>query len=327
MHLVASHRRTLRHPLCRRLFLYGIMAGALTLAAASAQAQTCTVSMTSVAFGTVNVLPGTPVDTTATVTINCSGGTGNGGQRICVSIGCGAACDSTSRKMPSGSNSARYDLYSDSGRTTLWGSWHTGYDTAGVQLDVGKNSTTNVTVYARFLASQQTDAAAAYTSAFSGDPFISYVNKSGSVPACPTGTLTATGSASVTGTVSSNCTVSATNISFGSQGILSGNKDAQGSLTIQCTSALPYAVSLDGGLSGAIDPTQRKMSLSGANVVYGLYRDSARTQPWGSTSGVNTASGTGTGLTQTMNVYGRVAAQTTPRSGTYTDSVVATITY
>jgi len=308
------------------MFIYGVAAGALSLAAVGAQAQTCTVSMTSVAFGTVNVLPGTAVDTTATVTITCSAGTG-GGQRVCISIGCGTSCDATSRKMTSGGNSARYDLYADTGRTTLWGSWHTGYDTTGVQLDVGKNSTTNVTVYARFLASQQTDAGGAYTSTFSGDPFISYVNKNGSTPACPTGTLTATGSASVTATVSSNCTVSATNISFGSQGILKSNTDAQGTLTIQCTSALPYSVSLDGGLSGATDPTQRKMSLSGAKVVYGLYRDSSRAQPWGSTTGVNTASGTGSGLTQAMNVYGRVAAQTTPKSGTYTDTVIATVTY
>ena len=34
------------------------------------------------------------------------------------------------------SNTARYDLYSNSSRTTLWGSWETGYDTAGMQLDV-----------------------------------------------------------------------------------------------------------------------------------------------------------------------------------------------
>ena len=57
------------------------------LGAAQLHAQTCTVSMTNVAFGTVNVLPGTAVDTTATVTVTCSGGSGN--QRVCVSIGCG----------------------------------------------------------------------------------------------------------------------------------------------------------------------------------------------------------------------------------------------
>src|SRR5947209_3021368 len=95
------------------------------LVAAQANAQVCFVSMTNVAFGTVNVLPGTAVDTTATV--SCFGGAS--AVVACVSIGCGSACDATSRQMAGPSaNTARYDLYSDSARTTRWGSWQTGYD-------------------------------------------------------------------------------------------------------------------------------------------------------------------------------------------------------
>jgi len=244
------------------------------LAATQADAQSCSVSMTNVAFGTVNVLPGTAVDTTATVTVSCSGG----GQsvRACINIGCGSACDSTSRQMTGPSSAtARYDLYSDSGRTTKWGSWQTGYDTAGVQVTVPKNGSTNSTVYARFLASQQTDVAGSYTATLSAQPFVTYV-PSGGASNCPTGSSNTSTSASVTATVSNNCTVGATAISFGSQGILSSNKDAQGTLSIQCTSGLPYTVSLDGGLSGATNPTQRKMTFTTSNVIYGLYRDSAR---------------------------------------------------
>jgi spore coat protein U-like protein len=288
-------------------------------------AQACTVSMTTVAFGTVNVLPGTAVNTTATITVTCSGGSGS--QRVCVSIGCGSACDSTSRQMsgPSG-GTARYDLYSNSARTTLWGSWQSGYDTAGVQMSVSHNSSATHTVWAQFLASQQTDQDGSYTATLSAQPFITYVNASGA-PACPTGTLTASGSASVTATVSSNCTIGSTAVAFGSQGVLTHNIDAQGTLSIQCTSTLPYVISLNGGTSGATNPTQRKMTSGANNVIYGLYQDSARSLPWGSTSGVNTLSGTGTGLTQTLNVYGRVAPQTTPKPATYTDTIIATITY
>jgi spore coat protein U domain-containing protein, fimbrial subunit CupE1/2/3/6 len=311
--------------LARRILGGGLGLYAL-LIVSQAGAQTCTVSMTNVAFGTINVLAGTAVDTTATVTVTCSGGTGSG-QRVCVSIGCGSACDSTSRQMsgPS-STTARYDLYSNSARTTLWGSWQTGYDTAGVQMNVNRNSSANQTVYARFLASQQTALAGSYTATFSAQPFITYAN-AGGAGNCPTGSLTASGSASVTATVSSNCTIGATAISFGSQGILSSNNDAQGTVSIQCSSTLPYAVSLDGGTSGATNPAQRKMSFSTSTVTYGLYRDSARSQGWGSTTGVNTVSGTGTGLTQTLTVYGRVAPQTTPKPGTYSDTIVATVTY
>ena len=292
------------------------------LGATRADAQSCTVSMTNVAFGTVNVLPGSAVDTTSTVTVSCGGGGST--VRACVNITCGSACDSTSRQMnePS-SHTARYDLYADSARTTLWGSWQTGYDTAGVQVSVPQNGTVNQTVYARFLPSQPTDLAGSYTSTVSAS--ITYV-KQGTTN-CPVGTLTSTKSATVTATVSSNCTIAATGISFGNQGILSSNKDAQGTINVQCTQALPYVVSLDGGLSGATNPAQRRMTFSSASVVYGLYQDSARSLPWGSTSGVNTVSGTGTGLTQSLNVYGRVAPQTTPKPGAYTDTIVATITY
>ena len=83
-------------------------------------AQTCTVSVGNIAFSNVNTLTGAAVDTTATMTITCSGGTGSG-QRVCISVGAGSANDATSRQMsgPSG-NRARYDLYSDSARTSTY---------------------------------------------------------------------------------------------------------------------------------------------------------------------------------------------------------------
>jgi spore coat protein U-like protein len=69
------------------------------------------------------------------------------------------------------------------------------------------------------------------------------------------------------------------------------------------------------------------MSQASQNITYGLYRDSARAQPWGDSAGTNTAAGTGSGLAQTVTVYGRVPAQTTPSPGTYSDTVVVTISY
>ena len=281
--------------------------------------------MGSMAFGNVNTLIGSAVNTTATMTITCSGGSASG-QRICISIGAGSASDATSRRMTGpGGNTARYDLYSNAARTTLWGSWETGFDTAGVQLDVARGSTTNVTVYGRFFAAQQTVPAGSYAATFAANPFIRYANRGSA--SCPTGGLTASTSFSATATVMSACNVGATSVNFGSQGLLASNKDAQGTLSIQCSPSLPYTVSLNGGNSGATDPTQRRMSFSSANLTYGLYRDAARTLPWGSTVGTNTTSATGTGVTQAQTVYGRAAPQTTPAPGTYTDSVVVTVGY
>lgn len=300
----------------------------LLLGDAGAMAQTCTVSMTAVAFGTVNVLSGAAVDTTSSMTVSCTSG-GALGIRLCISIGAGSAGDATSRQLTGSTGSSpRYDLYSDSGRTTKWGSWQTGYDTAGVQLDVGSgNTTTPVTVYARFLGSQQTVAAGSYSSTFTSNPFIQYGNKSLTPPACPTGGKTTSTSTSATATVQSSCNVSATNLNFGTASVLVSNVDATSSLGVQCSSALPYTVALNGGNANATDPTQRKMSNGAKQVTYGLYRDVARSLPWGSTTGTNTVAGTGTGATQALTVYGRVAPQTTPAPATYQDTIVVTITY
>jgi spore coat protein U-like protein len=131
----------------------------------------------------------------------------------------------------------------------------------------------------------------------------------------------------VSATNVTQCSVSSTAVNFGSQGLLNANLDATGTISLTCTNGAPYAIALNGGNSGASDPTQRKL-VNGANqATYGLYRDSARTSPWGSTSGTNNQAGTGTGVSQNYTVYGRVPPQTTPAPGTYSDTVVVTLTY
>jgi hypothetical protein len=116
--------------------------------------------------------------------------------------------------------------------------------------------------------------------------------------------------------------VSASNLNFGSVGVLRSAVDASSSVTVTCTNALPYTVALDGGLSGATNPTLRVLSQASQHVTYGLYRDSPRAQPWGDSAGTNTAAGTGSGLAQTLTVYGRVPAQNTPSPGTYSDTTI-----
>src|SRR5262249_50452515 len=98
-------------------------------------------------------------------------------------------------------------------------------------------------------------------------------------------------------------------------------------LTTTCSSTTPYTIGLDGGTTNASDPTLRKMSKSSETITYGLYRDGSYTQPWGSTINTNTASGTSTGSGQKSTVFGRVPAQTTPSPGSYSDTIVITVTY
>jgi spore coat protein U-like protein len=48
---------------------------------------------------------------------------------------------------------------------------------------------------------------------------------------------------------------------------------------------------------------------------------------FGNTIGINALAGTGSGLAQSVMVYGRIAPQAPPSSGTYNDTIVVTLTY
>jgi spore coat protein U-like protein len=69
------------------------------------------------------------------------------------------------------------------------------------------------------------------------------------------------------------------------------------------------------------------MTSGASTITYSLYTTSGRTTVWGNTVGTDTQSGTGTGSNQALTVFGRVPPQTTPAPSTYTDTIVATVTY
>jgi spore coat protein U-like protein len=92
----------------------------------------------------------------------------------------------------------------------------------------------------------------------------------------------------VTATVPTTCSIATNNLNFGTAGVLTANTDATTTLTPTCINGAPYNIGLDGGLSGAINPIQRKMKKAAEFVLYGLYRDAARSLPFGNTIGTNT---------------------------------------
>ena len=150
----------------------------------------------------------------------------------------------------------------------------------------------------------------------------------GMLASCPAWSATATGTFAVSMTIQAACTLaSSSGVAFGTQGVLASNVDATGTLGVQCTSTTPYTVALDAGAGTGATTTTRKMTAGGSTVNYTLYRDSARTQIWGSTQGTDTAAATGNGASQTLTVYARVPAQSTPAAASYSDTVNVTITY
>jgi spore coat protein U-like protein len=140
---------------------------------------------------------------------------------------------------------------------------------------------------------------------------------------------TATGTFNVRITIQAECRVnSATDLDFGTTGVIAANIDQQSAISVQCTNSTPYDVGLNAGTgSGATVANRLMTGTSGATVAYNLYRDAARSQVWGNTIGTDVVSGTGNGAVQTIPVYGRVAPQTTPAPGVYSDIITITVTF
>lgn len=128
-------------------------------------------------------------------------------------------------------------------------------------------------------------------------------------------------------TVTPTCdihTVAPTDVDFGSAASTATNVASTGGvLTVKCTTGTSYAIGLGNGLNYT---STRQMKNGTANfVAYGLFRDAAFTNAWGTAAGT-TQAGTGTGANQTLTVYGRVPSAAGV-AGAYTDTVVATVTY
>jgi spore coat protein U-like protein len=147
---------------------------------------------------------------------------------------------------------------------------------------------------------------------------------------------TATASFTVSVTITASCAIAASNLAFGSQGVLSADVDSTSTLSVTCTNSTPYSVGLDNGLSFSGGTRRMKDTGAGTTFVnFGLYTDAARSNAWTTSSsaasctgGANTcALGTGNGAAQSVTVYGRIPAQTTPAPATFNDTVTATITY
>ncbi|MFM1816695.1 MAG: hypothetical protein RLZ98_3390, partial [Pseudomonadota bacterium] len=292
----------------------------------AANAQSCSFSMPSFNFGNIDLTQNTTFDLTGTLTVSC---TGNPGQtiRYCPNINSGsggAAGSGDPRFMLNGANQLSYNIYKDAGFSQFWGSY-TGAGTpplGTVNLNGSGFGSDTMTVRVRINAGQTGLPTGMYLSSFGGgQTSFTYSYPFFGLPLCAifTGINATQAPFTVQANNTGTCTVSATDLNFGSIGLLSGNNDGTNALTVNCTSGLSYQVGLNGGLTGASDPTQRKMTLGVNEIIYGLYRDAARTMPWGSTIGSNTVAGTGSGGNQSLTVYGRIPPQATPPPGTYSD--------
>lgn len=142
---------------------------------------------------------------------------------------------------------------------------------------------------------------------------------------------TATGTLSVTASVSATCTVGAASLAFGSYDPSSASPlQISTTIPVTCTDGTSYQVGLSAG-AGATTTSRSMTGVTSGNttpLAYGLYQDAGYTTNWGNTPGTDTpAAAIGTGSTVLIPVYGEIAPGQYVPPDSYSDTVVATVTY
>jgi spore coat protein U-like protein len=151
------------------------------------------------------------------------------------------------------------------------------------------------------------------------------------VPAAIAGTATA--NLSVTATISNNCSISTAAVAFGAYDPIVTNAStaasATGTINTTCTSGDATTITLGQGANAGTGSTAaapvRRMA-NGTNYLnYSLYTNSGHTTVFDGSTGVAV---TGTGAQVGTSVYGSIpAGQNTLPAGSYSDTVVATVTF
>ena len=137
--------------LARGLIVLGIWL--LGSGSAFAQAPSCTISVTSVAFGTYNVFTTSADDSTGTITYRCNATAAN----ISISLSDGSSSTFSPRTLRKGSEILSYNLYMNAARTNIWGNG-TGGTSVYTRANPPNNSNVNLTIYGRIPAQQDVSA-------------------------------------------------------------------------------------------------------------------------------------------------------------------------
>jgi spore coat protein U-like protein len=131
----------------------------------------------------------------------------------------------------------------------------------------------------------------------------------------------------VQATVAATCEVVAGALAFGSYDAIGANAstplDAQGSIGVRCTRNTPYTVGLDFGANAS--GTTRRMANGAARLAYDVYSDASRTNLWTPSA---TVPGNAPSTAEVpLPVYGRIPPAQLVASGTFQDTVLATVTF
>ena len=146
----------MKHQSARGRWAAGLGA-VIALTSASAMADCTTVTSQSIVFGTYSALGGTPVDSSGSVRVSCTGRCLLSADVGVVSISAGSSASFTNRTLVNGGQRLFYNLYTDAARSSVFGDGTGNTATVGFSAGgglLGGPSTATVPIYGRIPARQ-----------------------------------------------------------------------------------------------------------------------------------------------------------------------------
>jgi spore coat protein U-like protein len=150
------------------------------------------------------------------------------------------------------------------------------------------------------------------------------------LPARPAHAASASQNFQVTATVAKECTITASDIGFGTYDPVTANDaapiDTTGTINVRCTKGTAYTVGLSQG--GNYSGGRRMIGGGGADYLsYELYTDNAGGTLWG-TSAPNLVGGTAANKAAIpLTVYARLPGNQDVPQGSYADTVAAIVNF
>lgn len=304
-------------------------------------AVTCTASMTNVDFGSVDLVSGTGLTTTAMLTYACTNG--NNARtfaRVCFDVGDGieGSGNFNPRVMKDTSgNALQFQIYQPPGFSIVLGSEFNTITpnpyVLNLDLAKGASSSGSASMQGRLATPQTTVPPGSYQGQFTG--IHTAVTVSESTVAAPSncgGNSTGTFPFTAKATVIKSCVVSANPLDFGRVDGLPGaaNVDKSTTIGVMCSKPTAYTVALTPSNNSTTGAGVMSPATTGNadTVAYRLYSDASRAIPWGDQVGTNALQRTGDGTTQSLTVYGRVVGTSVNvRPDDYKDIVTVTVRY
>jgi spore coat protein U-like protein len=262
------------------------------------QANCLSIAVTALSFGSYT---GAAIPVTATITANCKVG-----YNYAITLSAGHSGSTSARTMANASVNLSYSMYRDSAHTMNWGT-NVGVDT---QSQTGSGPGQIITIYG-LLPAGQLFAPNTYTDSITASvPSVSGI----------------TSTFAVTATIPASCTFSAAALNFGSYtGLL---LNVQSTVTVTCTNTTVFNIGFDAGTAPGATVTTRKMTgPASATLNYTIFKESTRTWNWGNTVNSDAFISEGDGTSHQYGTFGQVPAGQAPKPGSYSDTIIATITY